>query len=203
MNLRAIGAAAAAILLPVSAFADTVDNPGAVTFTVQAGSSVTVGVQAPISFGGGIPASTLTGTVAADGTLSLPNLTFQPIAIPGFAGYTAQIVQDSAATGAIDPVNGTATASVTAHVKISGSLIGGGCQVGPITLNVDSGDATGVAYDMTTGTATLGDSNFGVPGSSGCGFLAGIIDGQLGLPSAAGSNNLTLAVSISPILIGS
>jgi hypothetical protein len=198
MKLRFMGAAAAAMLFPLTVLAATVDNPGAVTLTVQAGSSVTVGTQT-FGFGSG----SIAGTVDGAGALTLPTAAFPPIPIPGFPGFTGQLVQDGVTTGTIDPVNGTASAAATVHVKIAGPGVDPTCQVGPVGLNLDVADATGLPYDMTTGLGTLADSNFAAPASTGCGFLGGLIDGQLGLPSPSGNNNITINLAVSPILIGS
>ena len=124
------------------------------------------------------------------------------------------------ATGTIDPLTGDVVLDVAARIKLSGNVgnqLASSCSIGttnnPLRLNLVSGrkDAigtngaiTGSPYNSVTGRAVLVDNAFAVPGSSGCtaGFfnLNSIINGQVGIPSAAGSNAAVLAGETSPAL---
>lgn len=191
-------------VLSATAFADTVDNPGSVVFTVQAGSGATIGTSAPLSFGGADPLPTLTATVDSSGglTIAQADIQFQPIVLQvGTFMVTVTPTPLGDGTGSINPLTGEASASITATFLVSGFLVPAGCQVGPVTLNLST--AAGSAYDPTTGRATLVDNTFAVPAAAGCGLLGGIVDGQFGLPSDSGRNSATLVLSTNPILTGS
>jgi hypothetical protein len=188
------------------AMADTVDNPGGVTITAEANSSIQIGRAPRFVFGGSTPPSTVGGTVDADGNLILPanQTNFQPITIMiGTFSVTVRLVATEDGFGIINPLTGDASAVLTVRVDISGVFIPAGCRIPATTFVLDAGNDGGAAYDATAGTATVVDNSFAVPVSTGCGLLGGIIDGQIGLPSASGNNVVRLNVRLSPILTGS
>jgi hypothetical protein len=108
-------------------------------------------------------------------------------------------------------------------LKLSNPLIGSGCQIGsdsnPVVLRLITGTtnppppATPISGrigrpDLATKTITGNvnvDNTFGIPGASRCGLGLGLINGvinlKLGLPSAAGNNEMIVVNDVG--LIGS
>jgi PKD repeat protein len=111
-------------------------------------------------------------------------------------------------------MTGVSTLSMTMRLSITGTAggfdLGSGCGVGPFTMNLRTGTTTppagyepmtGVPYDPTSGTATLVDNNFSVPGASSCGPLNaanGPLSAAFGVPAAAGVNSAQLIVTSTP-----
>lgn len=200
------GTAALLALCSTSAFADPVDNPGPVTFTVAAGSSAQVGCGSPFSFGGSDPPATIAGTIDGQGniTVAQADIVFQPIVLMvGTLMVTVLPVATSDAVGTLNALTGSAVATFNLEFQLSGFLIPPSCKIPAVTLNLDTGVAGGSPYNPLSGNLTGADNTFAVPASQGCGLAGSVVDSQFCLPAASGSNQAILVLTANPILTGS
>ena len=167
----------------------------------------------------------ITGSVNKAGVVSIPasGVVFPPayigINFNGLWIVKAEVIATEAATGTLDPLTGATVLDVRARIKLSGNVgnqLASSCSIGtasnPIHMNLitgrkvnSSGSAiTGMAYNPISGTAMLVDNSFSVPGASGC--TAGIfnlnstINGEVGIPSAAGRNIAVVGGRTTPVL---
>jgi hypothetical protein len=168
----------------------------------------------------------ITGTIDKNGVVTIPTTGFQfppayvAINFNGVWIVKAEVLATAPATGTLDPLTGAVALDVRARIKLSGNVgnqLASTCSIGtvasPVTLNLitgrkeaigTNGAITGSPYNTATGRALLVDNAFAVPGSSGC--TAGIfnlnstINGQVGIPSAAGNNLMVLPGVTNPIL---
>jgi hypothetical protein len=126
-------------------------------------------------------------------------------------------------TGALNPSSGDANLDVNLSIRIQGSVsgvsLGNNCRIGtagsPIALRFTTGESVigdneplvGSPYDGDTSRLRLVDARYAVPGASGCGgflsfIVTPILNGELGLPSAAGNNLAALEFEIDPVVLG-
>lgn len=129
-------------------------------------------------------------------------------------------------TGTLDPITGETALDVKLSVKIrriAGSSladVGNNCYVGnpsqpvggagPIWVqpntsvgpdpNAPEGFSLGgIPYDVGTGEFRVADQTFFVPGQNGCsGLAAGLVNDQVGIPSASGNNTAELQIKMDP-----
>ncbi|MFZ4669283.1 MAG: PKD domain-containing protein, partial [Microthrixaceae bacterium] len=136
----------------------------------------------------------------------------------------AAVIPTAAATGSLNPLTGEASIRLRFRIQITGSpfgvYTGASCSIGtsaaPIDINVLTTGTTsppspatpisGFPY-LSNGTFRMVNNSFAVPGATGCAALIGTADGingvinsQVGLPSAAGNNSATLDGLTSPVL---
>lgn len=159
----------------------------------------------------------VTGTVAANGTVNVPQsgVFFPPTYVFAQGGVlTVQVQPQGATTGTINPLTGNSTLALTLKLSITGTAggfdLGASCGVGPFTMNLRTGATTppsgfepifGEAYNADTGEATLVDNNFSVPSATNCGPLSaanGPLSSAFGVPAIAGVNTARLVVSSTP-----
>lgn len=163
--------------------------------------------------------TTITGTVSANGTVSIPQ---SGIYFPNIYQYaqggvlTVQIRPTGPGTGTLNPLTGVATLNISLRISITGTAggfdLGSGCGVGPFTLNLTTGTTnppppnepiTGELYDASTGRATVVNNSFSVPGADSCGPLgaaSGPLGAALGVPAPAGVNTAVLVVQATPAI---
>lgn len=185
------------------AAAARVGNPGPVSWTLDHGSELKLGAQAPVALGAN-PPSSFNGTVDDAGNVVLPAsaMRLEPIAVNAMGmAFTAQLIPLADGTGTVDPATGKTTVNGRFKVKIAGSVLSGGCAVPEVEAHLSTDTAGGVPYDQATGRATLVANDFPVPAATGCGFFGGTLNRQLGLPAAAGASSLKLVVYATPILV--
>lgn len=165
--------------------------------------------------------TTIGGTIDGGGNVVLPaaETDFAPAWLWGgdLVGIVTVTIEATAdGTGTLNPRNGATEMTVRLRAHIEGNLVGGNCAIGtagdPITATLITGTTdppppnrpiTGELYNQYTGTATVVDNGFAVPGASGCGpfgIYNGIVNGMLGLPSPAGTNTVILSGAIDPII---
>src|SRR5262249_43227092 len=128
------------------------------------------------------------------------------ISAPLIGTVIVRIQALSDASGFIDPLSGTAYATITIRVRLINSALGSNCAITPVTATLtvfDSGGLTGGPYHQTAGTGGYVPNAFPVPGASNCGLFTSIINSQIGLPSAPPHNSVRLDTFVDPILIGS
>jgi hypothetical protein len=203
-SLRFLGVCAAALLSSSAAIADTVDQPGPISGTIDDGSSIKVGtVVNPV--GGIANPSTISGTVDANGNLSFPVSGVQiaptQMTVNGLS-LTTKISAMRDGIGTIDPLTGELHLSFALKVAISGVPFAPNCFIPQTNVVLSTTNAGGAAYDPATGKATVADGAFSVPAAQGCGFLTGLVNAQLGLPSSSG-NLAVLKITVSPAVTGS
>ncbi|MBK8293700.1 MAG: hypothetical protein IPK93_02595 [Solirubrobacterales bacterium] len=210
-----------ALLVPASAAADTVVNPGNTFNAAFTGGQITIGsTLPPIDVGTLSPAPRLRNiNVAADGgfTADKADLTFPQILLPVDAPVVGTIdigVQIRAATdptGHIDPQTGEITLDTSLTIQLTSTnaivALGTNCYVGspasPIPFHATSGPTTGTPYDEYTGLATVEETTFAVPVASGCPTIFGnnvndLVNSQLGLPSPSGNNQASFDLKFNP-----
>ncbi|MGQ0826296.1 MAG: hypothetical protein ACT4OX_14905, partial [Actinomycetota bacterium] len=150
-----------------------VSNPGAFDVTLSNGTLALDGASIDVAFDG--LTATGSGTVAADGTVSITSLAFPPFAfellatggpgtgIPGTASPVATLPW----AGTIDPDTGALSMTGELFTSVAVPLLGASeCSLGPLALNLTtgtSGASTGLPYDNTTGTAAVVDHLFSIP----------------------------------------
>jgi len=168
----------------------------------------------------------ITGTIDASGNVNVPT---SGVIFPNAYLYdasagiiTVQIIPSNPATGTLDPLSGAASIRVRVYIKLTNTAggllsLGSSCTIGtsgsPIDLNVLTTGTTsppapnapisGAPYNASTGTATLVNNSFSVPGASSCGLLGAAnstINSTLGLPSAAGNNEVQMQGNIVPVI---
>jgi hypothetical protein len=182
---------ALALMAPAAAAADTNVNAGLTSGSLKLGTLSPFGLTAD--------QIKLSGPVADDGTVNIPasGVTFAPISTNvAVAGFNLQVSILLNATGPVTgklPLNGgPASISVPAQATIEALPLipaSQGCTVGPITF-----DMTGT-YDAATKKLSIAQPNVNVPAvGESCGQLGGIVNSQLGLPSANNSVNLDFLV---------
>jgi PKD repeat protein len=163
--------------------------------------------------------TTITGTIAANGAVTVPQsgIFFPPIYQFAQGGVlTVQIRPTGPGTGNLNPLTGAASLNISLRISITGTAggfdLGSGCGVGPFTLNMTTGTTnppppnepiTGVPYDATTGRATVVNNSFSVPGADSCGPLgaaSGPLGAALGVPAPAGVNTARLVLQANPAI---
>lgn len=169
-----------------------------VSYSLTSG-SLSVGAQSfTLPASGGFNGTLDDATGELEGDFVFPVIQSQ-ITDPLPAVVKATLIQQSPATGSIDPVSGDAELAVTIRIGLEvrtaagALLVGGNCGIGPVNL-----DFTG-SFDAGTGKLTLADEGFTLPNSSSCqgGLDFGpIIDNLLGGDTAA---SLVLTSSDAPI----
>jgi hypothetical protein len=113
-------------------------------------------------------------------------------------------------TGTYDRTTGISTATFTMQLYIDSNQPNfnhQNCIVPPTTINLSTEDPSGTGIRFLDGLGTIVDSQFGlqaIPNHS-CGSFFGIdytgeINFALGLPSPAGTNNLTINMVMDPAL---
>ena len=206
----ALAALAACSLLSARAEAAKVANPGAFGATVTAG-TIRIGTtsfafndQDPITFN---------GTIDAAGNVNVPT-GGQHYPTFSVSGYPVSIIPTHPITGTINPMTGVGSLRLRVYIKIDGVPTASGCAIGssgsPIDLNAlitgttsppgPNTPISGTPYNTGDGTLKLVNNSFSVPASNNCGPGAGTVDGQLGLPSAAGNNEAQFNLTTNPIL---
>lgn len=158
-----------------------------------------------------VPIQLTGGTINSNGTFSFAGASFprqyiwvDDAPVVGSFQVNIDIVLIGQATGTIHPATGAMTLTMAVEVRASGGQLNSGCKVGPINLTAMTTGTTappapntpvsGVPYSPATGRVTLVQNSYSVPGASGCtatAFRADVnstVNGQLGLPSAAGNN---------------
>jgi len=165
----------------------------------------------------------ISGTIDAAGNVTVPQsgVVFPPVFLSLDGDLLTVRIQPTApGTGNLDPLTGIATVNVFVRIKLEGSplgiSLGGSCFIGsagsPLALQLTTETTSppgpnqpisGTRYSAETGTATLVNNTFSVPGASGCGPLGlanGPINDELGLPSASGNNTAVLEGKINPVI---
>lgn len=189
-----------------TAAAGGVTPAGPITVTI--GVTLKVVVTGSPTTIGPIPC-TATGTVGADGKFLLKKAN---ISCPPFNGAvgpvdaTTQIVATSDWSGVIDPEGGivrlNGSSKTLATVPSLGTV---DCPVGPITLAASTEKPGGVAYNLTTGKATVSDNAVAIPaipaGAEGCFTLESVVNTALGLPATG--RTVILSLTFAPKLSGS
>jgi hypothetical protein len=169
----------------------------------------------------------LTGTIDADGNVVVPKAqVLLPTAYVGLKHpwngstevVTVKIKPTHDATGVLDPLTGETNLRVRFKVQVLGTPFGAplglfcgiGTDAAPIDINVltsgrGSGSGAvleGFPYNPTSGVVTVVNNSFSVPGATGCPSVPvninGLINQQMGLPSASGLNYATLTGLVSP-----
>lgn len=197
--------AAVVIAVPTLATADdvVVGNPGPVVWTLDDGSNIAINTQTPFAVGGAGGASSFSGSVTEDGAITFPasGIKLAPSSVT-FSGisFTVNLSPIGDATATVNPETGVVTTHATFKVAINGSILffPKTCVIPTLVVNASTTTAGGVPYDPATGTAVLVDDQLAIPAATNCGLYTGIINSQLKLPSAAGTNKLTLVVSATP-----
>jgi hypothetical protein len=142
------------------------------------------------------------------GTLVLPadQAVFPPVVVPApppLNEIEIDISLTEDGSGAIDPVGGSASVSVSLFFALVNPFLPEGCGIGPVAVNPTtdvSGKLTGTPYDSSSGTAGFVENVYEVPRSSGCSIFGPAIDGQLGLPSPSGNNRAILSALFDPAI---
>ena len=168
---------------------------------------------------------TLTGTIAANGDWSVPTtgivfpqvFLFARAPVVGAFIVTVSISGTHAATGNLNANTGVASNRVRLRVDLDGSNLGSDCHIGdaanPIDVNTFITGTTappgpntpisGVPYDADTGSMTLVNNSYSVPGASGCSTFPINVNNELntslGLPSPAGKNTAILDGVFDPV----
>jgi hypothetical protein len=202
MRFVAFTGTVAALALALPAAADViVANPGPIVWTLGEGSTIGINTQAPFAIGG--KDSSFAGSVADDGTIVFPaaGMKLAPSSVT-FSGitFTVSLTPVGDGAGTLDPATGVVTARATFAVAIKGSLpfFPAKCRIPNLTIDASTATSGGVGYDSATGNAVLVDDRLAVPAAVDCGLYTSTINKQLALPSAAGSNLLTLVVHVDP-----
>ena len=160
-------------------------------------SETQAGYQAPV---------TLTGSVAANGAVTVPraNFVFPPQVITDPLTVTVTITANSDATGTMNPLTGAVTISSSLRIDLDGiPLSGANCRIDPLNVTLTtgvSGTLVGVPYDTNTGQVTVVANDFTVPTTTDCGLVGGTIDSTLGLPIAAGNAGFALEAVSDPVI---
>ncbi len=130
-----------------------------------------------------------------------------------------QVMPTHPVVGNIDPVTGIGNMRIRLRIKayrLSGSTlldVGNNCFLGSVASPIDLQLSTetgptattepglslgGERYNIATGRARFADKNFAVPSATNCGSLTSTLNGQLGLPSPAGSNGGEFELEFDP-----
>ena len=191
-------------LLAPSAFAAKVANPGNVTFTFDSG-SLDINTNHFDAASSDDPV-TATGTVQQNGNIQINSMHFPDL--PPIDGPLGEIEVSinviGTPTGNVNPHTGAMSLNFVVRIDADGGGVGGDCHVGNINFNATTSGAGGVPYNPTTGTFTLAEHTFAVPGASGCStFPVNVnneINNELNLPSPSGQNHAILSGFSSPVL---
>jgi uncharacterized repeat protein (TIGR01451 family) len=191
-------------LLAPSAFAAKVANPGAVTFTFTNG-SLDINTNHFDAASSDDPV-TATGTVQGNGNISISSMHFPDL--PPIDGPLGEIEVSinviGTPTGNVNPHTGAMNLSFVVRIDADGGGVGGDCHIGNINFNATTSGAGAVPYNPSTGTFTLAEHTFAVPGASGCStFPVNVnneINNELNLPSPSGQNHAVLSGHSSPVL---
>ena len=203
-----IALVSALLLLPASASARKVGNPGSVTATATNG-TISVGDQTfdfddPIVFSG--------GTIQSDGSVSFPpsDNYFPPIPLDAgspVGTVTVRIRVPQAITGNVNPLTGAASLRLPVWIRIEGL---GDCRiasasspivVNPLTTGTD-GALSGTPYNPSNGTTKLVNSGFSVPGASDCTYSFLNVNGQVndtvGIPTS--DTEASFNIALNPVI---
>jgi uncharacterized repeat protein (TIGR01451 family) len=212
--LLAAIAAAVTLAAPQGAEAAKVANPGPFNATVTDG-FLRIGDQS-FGFDPNNPI-TFAGTINSAGDVNIPtsgmNFPAMPVSAGGF-DLTVHINPAAPITGNVNPLTGAGNLRLKVWIKIDGVPLGGGCRVAsassPIDVNAlitgttsppgPNSPITGTPYNDTNGKLKVVNNDYSVPSSSDCGLAAGTVNGELGLPSAAGKNEAQFELGLSPII---
>ena len=129
---------------------------------------------------------------AAPSDVTFPNQTAEG---PFGGQLTIVVTTPNGLSGTLDPETGRATVNGTLQIRVPG--LGAGCGTS-FVVNATTGTSGGLtgtplSVNGTTARATIVDGSFSVPGASGCGtFLNDALNGQVGIPSPSGQNELSL-----------
>ncbi len=201
---------AAAACLDCIEIAAVVDQGGPVDIEITGGSVQieTLTLPLPSCLFGFCPA--LPANVGFDGVLGfgvssieLDSIELPVELIPGIETTVGLALFFDAPSGAVIPANGTLDLSFGFGIRIINPLLPSSCAIGPVGASLSASNPGGVAYDQTTGEATLAGSFTEELAITGCGLFTGILNGLLGLPSPIANNELILNIRMDPILTGS
>ncbi|MGQ0826398.1 MAG: Calx-beta domain-containing protein [Actinomycetota bacterium] len=216
----AAGLGAAGLLVIAQGAGAGVSNPGAFDITLSNGTLAIDGASIDVAFDG--LTGTGSGTVTPDGTVSIAALVLPPFdfellatggpgtGIPGTASPVATLPW----SGTIDPDTGELTVSGDLITNVAVPALGASqCPLGPLALNMTtgtSGASMGVAYDDTTGTASIVDHLFGIPAlvfdpDNAAACPTGVVDlfnGGLPFPVPSTFARIAFDVAVDPILAG-
>lgn len=171
------------------------------------------------------PDPTLVGTVTSAGVVTFPkaNITFPPLTFDyDGSPITVRLQPTHDWTGSLNPLNGAGSIRARFKIKIEGSAsgvsLGGSCFIGsdsdPVDVNTAITGTTsppgpntpisGSPYNVTNGELSLVNNSLAITQTaSGCatfGLGNGPINDALGLPSAAGNNEVRLNTKFNPIV---
>lgn len=168
---------------------------------------------------------TVTFNIDAAGNFSLPQSTqlIPPVVLDVDGDpVTISFELTTPITGSINPESGAANldanVSIRAQGRVSGVNLGNNCRIGtagsPLALRFTTGSSgangaatlVGVPYSPVGSALTLVDAVYSVPAASGCGgslsfIVTPLINSELNLPSATGSNRAALAFTVSPVVL--
>ncbi len=180
---KVIALAAGVLTLAVSpalAADDIVSNPG--PFHAELNGTISLG-----SLTVSLPASTLDGTVAANGDITIPEsgVNFNTIEVP-FNGITilAKALPTGPITGVAEPSTGRMALLLSFKVQIrSGSLLPESCEVGPIVVNKLTSWLDGGSNFNAAGSGVLGKAGVYLPtiAPGACSSLTDTANNGLGL----------------------
>ncbi|MGE4427776.1 MAG: hypothetical protein AB7G37_15100 [Solirubrobacteraceae bacterium] len=161
--------------------------------------------------GGGFPSIQVPGGLT--GIQPLQDL-LDTLGLGGLTGVSAAFVPVGSPGFSIDLANADVSADLSLYVGIQSLLLGNTCSIGTaaksIELNLD-GKVDGVEFvdGFIKVPLHVDDDTFTVPGASNCGILVGglltgvgfnlfdgLIDSQLGIPAASGTNHLNLTANL-------
>ncbi len=192
--------------------AAVVEQPGPVDIEITGG-SLDIGdltLPVPGCVVGVCPA--LPATVTPDGVLGFgaTDVELDPIDIPveliPGVETTVQVVPAFVApAGQVVPVDGRMGLGFGLALRLRHALLPSACALGPVQASVSAGpggDPAGVAYEQTTGTATLAGGFSEELALTGCGFFTSALNAAIGLPLPIADNALSLAVRLDPVLTG-
>jgi hypothetical protein len=181
-----------------------------VTITVQDGSYIQVGNNNPITFGDPTTDMFNNTSIDPDGNVFVARSDIQFGATTlTFAGmpFTVQLRAQSDLNGTYDRGSGSATATVALDVKITNNTLpnfnNNTCIIPATTLNLTTDNGT----PFSGGAGTMVDNTFAAPaiprgacGNAGFVDYAQLINQNLGLPSDAGNNVISLNLQMDPSL---
>jgi len=174
-----------------------------------------------------LPIQMNNGTITGAGAVTFPQagVSFPPsylfVAASAASGglisdfiVTINIVPIAAFTGTLNANTGDMTLRMQVRVNLSGGPLASGCTVNPIDMNMlmtgltappgPNTPISGIPYDPGTGRVTMVNNSFAVPGASGCGTTAVVvnlndqINSALALPKPAGANEARFEAEFTP-----
>jgi hypothetical protein len=134
-----------------SAYAATVDNPGAVTFTANVDSKLQVSGASPVEVNRNGTMS-IVGTLDSSGNSSFDQLDISFEQVTDASNYTHQLQATSSGTGTYCPNSGQATITFSARVKIT-KVNSISIATTPCYITIDGGSAFTLTTE-TSGTLT-------------------------------------------------